>query len=215
MDPTLPQRLYLLTYTVEKGRFEVVDLQGRGQLLRAGALAELAFGGLLATEGGKVHRMVTEPPADPFLREVWSDLPVKKPKGWLQFVYPTAHMAEAPVTEQLAGAGAIRRPEGRHRGLGSYHRTTVTDPDQVLALQEAVRNAVRADQAAVPEDVLALVVLAVECEVTTVFSHKELREHKQALKALAARFDKLVPGLRRALRDAFLVSRGAGAGYGV
>ncbi|MFE9709459.1 hypothetical protein ACFYOI_05050 [Streptomyces microflavus] len=58
-------------------------------------------------------------------------------------------------------------------------------------------------------------VLAVECEVTTVFSHKELREHKQALKALAARFDKLVPGLRRALRDAFLVSRGAGAGYGV
>ncbi|MFE9709458.1 GPP34 family phosphoprotein [Streptomyces microflavus] len=124
MDPTLPQRLYLLTCTVEKGRFEVVDLQGRGQLLRAGALAELAFGGLLATEGGKVHRMVTEPPADPFLREVWSDLPVKKPKGWLQFVYPTAHMAEAPVTEQLAGAGRIRRPEGRHRGLGSYHRTT-------------------------------------------------------------------------------------------
>ncbi|CAO0830784.1 hypothetical protein SMICM17S_01628 [Streptomyces microflavus] len=79
-------------------------------------------------------------------------------------------MAEAPVTEQLAGSGAIRRPEGRHRGLGSYHRTTVTDPDQVLALQEAVRNAVRADPAAVPEDVLALVVLAVECEVTTVFS---------------------------------------------
>ncbi|MFJ3477005.1 hypothetical protein [Streptomyces microflavus] len=64
--------------------------------------------------------MVTEPPADPFLREVRSDLPVKKSKGWPQFVHPTAHMAEA----------------------------------------------------------------------------------------LAARFDKLVPGLRGALRDAFLVSRG-------
>ncbi|MET9997492.1 hypothetical protein [Streptomyces microflavus] len=71
--------------------------------------------------------MVTEPPADPFLREVRSDLPVKKSKGWPRFVHPTAHMAEA----------------------------------------------------------------------------------------LAARFDKLVPGLRGALRDAFLVSRGAGAGYGV
>lgn len=66
--------------------------------------------------------MVTEPPADPFLREVRSDLPVKKSKGWLQFVHPTAHMAEP----------------------------------------------------------------------------------------LAARFDKLVPGLRGALRDAFLVSRGPG-----
>lgn len=43
---------------------------------------------------------------------------------------------------------------------------------------------------------------------------EERREHKQARKALAAHFDHAVPGLRKALRDSFLASRGVGGGWG-
>ncbi|MEU6761667.1 hypothetical protein ABZ916_04005 [Streptomyces sp. NPDC046853] len=46
------------------------------------------------------------------------------------------------------------------------------------------------------------------------FTGKERREHKQALKALAAQYDKLVPGLRKALRDSYLSSRAVGGGWG-
>lgn len=112
MNLTLPQRLYLLSYTVDKGKFEAVDLQGRGQLLRAGALAELTFEGLLAAEDGKVlRRDIGSPPADTFLAEVWRDLPDEKPKNWLQYVHNKATTAEEPVRDQLAAAGLITLPE--------------------------------------------------------------------------------------------------------
>ncbi|MFI7102300.1 GPP34 family phosphoprotein [Streptomyces sp. NPDC050161] len=63
MNQTLPQQLYLLCCTVEEGKFEVVNLQGRGQLLRAAALTELPLDGLLTTDGGKVARRAAKPPS--------------------------------------------------------------------------------------------------------------------------------------------------------
>jgi hypothetical protein len=159
MHQSLPQRLYLLCHTVDKGKFELTDLQGRGQLLRAAALTELALDGLLAPGGGKVVRLSTEPPDD---------------------------------------------------------RVTVNDPQQVLALQERLRDAVLRglDPAAIPLDELTMAAFAAEVEVTSVFTGKERREHKQALKTLAARFDGAVPGLRKALRDSYLSSRAVGGGWG-
>lgn len=59
-----------------------------------------------------------------------------------------------------------------------------------------------------------MAVLPVQCEMTSVLSWKQMREHKQALGALAERFDALVPGLRKATRDSFLVTRGVGGGWG-
>ncbi|QFG22313.1 GPP34 family phosphoprotein [Actinomadura sp. WMMB 499] len=213
---TLPQRLYLLCYTVDKSKFEAVDLQGRGQLLRAGALAELAFTGLLGTGEGKVVRLDAPPPADPFLADVWRDLPPDKPAKWLEFLHAKAHTAERPVRDQLVAAGAVTPPAKRTWSPLGSHKVTVNDPESVLALQRRARTAVLAypDPAAVPPDELAMAVLATECEVTTVLTGKERREHKRTLKALAARFDDAVPGLRRALRDSFLSSRGTGGGWG-
>jgi hypothetical protein len=95
-------------------------------------------------------------------------------------------------------------------------RVTVKDPQQVHALQERVRSAVllSPDPATVPVDELTMAVFAAEVEVSSVFTAKELRVHKQAFKALAARFDGIVPGLRRALRDSYLSSRSVGGGWG-
>lgn len=53
MPTTLAQKLYLLCYTVKKEKFQLDNIQGRGQLLRAGAMTELARNGLLDATGGR------------------------------------------------------------------------------------------------------------------------------------------------------------------
>ncbi|MFG2027525.1 GPP34 family phosphoprotein [Streptomyces sp. NPDC048825] len=129
-----------------------------------------------------------EPPDDSFLADVWRDVPAEKPKRWLQFVHNKAHTAEKPVREQLAATGAVAIQRGKWMGMLAVDRVTVNDPQQVLALQERVRNAVLGgrDPAAIPVEELTMAVFAAEVEVTSVFSGKERREHQQAFKALAA-----------------------------
>lgn len=215
MPQTLPQSLYLLCYTVDQGKFQIDNLQGRGQLLRAGALTELARDGLLDATGGKVIRKPGKAPDDTFVVTVWSDLPENKPKGWLQFVHNKAHTAETPVRDQLAAAGEVTLSRGKLMGLIPADRVTVVHPEEVRALQQRVRDTVLggADPASIPLEELAMAVFAAELEVTCVWSRGDRRTHKQALKALAARFDEIVPGLRKALRDSFLSSRAVGGGW--
>ncbi|GAA2324616.1 GPP34 family phosphoprotein [Streptomyces kunmingensis] len=215
MLQTLPQQLYLLCYTVDKGKFQLDNLQGRGQLLRAGALTELARDGLLGAEGRKVVRKPGKTPDDSFAAAVWSDLPDSKPKGWLSFVHNKAHTAETPVRDQLAAAGEVSVSRGKVMGLIPADRVTVTHPQKVGALQERVRDTVISgnDPASIPLEELAMAVFAVELELTCVWSRAEVRTHKQSLKELAAHFDKTVPGLRKALRDSYLSSRAVGGGW--
>lgn len=215
MPQTLPQSLYLLCYTVDQGKFQIDNLQGRGQLLRAGALTELARDGLLDATGGKVMRRPGKAPDDTFVVTVWSDLPENKPKGWLQFVHNKAHTAETPVRDQLAAAGEVTLSRGKLMGLIPADRVTVAHPEEVRALQQRVRDTVLggADPASIPLEDLAMAVFAAGLEVTCVWSRGDRRTHKQALKALAARFDEIVPGLRKALRDSFLSSRAVGGGW--
>ena len=213
---TLPQQLYLLCYTVDKGKFQIDNLQGRGQLLRAGALTELARDGLIDTEGRKVIRQPGKAaPDDSFAAAVWDDLPDNKPKGWLNYVHNKAHTAETPVRDQLAEAGAVSVARGKLMGLIPADRVTVTDPEAVRTLQERVRDTVLKGFAPVtiPLEELTMAVFAVELELTCVWSRGEMRTHKHALKALAERYDEIVPGLRRALRDSYLSSRAVGGGW--
>lgn len=215
MTQTLPQQLYLLCYSVDQGKFQLDNLQGRGQLLRAGALTTLARDRLLDATGGKVIRKPGTAPDDPFIAAVWEDLPDSKPKGWLRFVHNKAHTAETPVRDQLSATGAIAVSRGKVLGLVPTDRVTVCHPGEVRALQERVRHTVLggADPASVPLEELAMAVFATELEVTCVWSRGDRRTHKQALKALAARFDEIVPGLRAALRDSYLSSRAVGGGW--
>ncbi|MGW4074718.1 GOLPH3/VPS74 family protein [Streptomyces asiaticus] len=216
MNQSLPQSLFLFCYTVDKEKFELTNLQGRGQLLRAAALTVLTLDGLLSAEGKKAVRLPAEPPSDPFFAEVWRDVPTEKPKGWLSLVHNKAHTAEKPIREQLAATGVVTVRRERRLGLVAVDRVTVNDPGPVLALQERVRDVVLrgTDPAAVPMEELTMAVFAAETEVTSVFSGKERREHEQAFKALAAHFDDAVPGLRKALRDSYLSSRAVGGGWG-
>ncbi|CAM5242233.1 hypothetical protein GCM10010329_44610 [Streptomyces spiroverticillatus] len=217
MRLTLPQRLYLLCYTVDKEKFELTNLQGRGQLLRAAALHELARAGLLSAQGKKVRRRGTAPEDDAFLAEVWHDLPADTAKSWLQFVHNKAATAEKPVREQLAEAGAITVERQKKLGVLPFDRVYVQDPQQVLDLQQAVLEPVLkgAGPSSVPVDALTLGVFAAEVEVTSVFTAKDRREHRETLKSYASYYDDhLVPGLRKALRDSYLSSRAVGGGWG-
>lgn len=96
----------------------------------------------------------------------------------------------------------------------STNRVTVVHPDLVHALQDRVR-AIVLDGAGADDltDELAMAVLAVELELTSVWSKEDRRIHESALKAQAARFDAFVPGLRKALRDSYLASRAVGGGW--
>ncbi|MBW5421213.1 GPP34 family phosphoprotein [Streptomyces sp. BG9H] len=214
MPTTLAQKLYLLCYTVEKEKFQLDNIQGRGQLLRAGAMTELARGGLLDATGGKVRRLPGNPPEDPFTAAVWYDLPEDKPKGWLNFLHNKAHSAETPVRDQLLACGDVTLTRERKLGVISTDRVTVMRPHLVRDLQDRVRSTVlNGAPAEHLTDELAMAVLAAELELTSVWSKADRRAHKSDLKAHAARFDTLVPGLRKALRDSYLASRAVGGGW--
>ncbi|MFD5037778.1 GPP34 family phosphoprotein [Streptomyces sp. NPDC058378] len=214
MLTTLAQKLYLLCYTVKKEKFQLDNIQGRGQLLRAGAMTELARNGLLDATGGKVRRLLGNPPEDPFTASVWYDLPEDKPKGWLKFLHNKAHTAETPVRDQLLASGDVAIERQKKLGVVPTNRVTVVHPDLVHALQDRVRaNVLDGAPADDLTDELAMAVLAVELELTSVWSKEDRRTHKSALKAQAARFDEFVPGLRKALRDSYLASRAVGGGW--
>ncbi|RII20674.1 hypothetical protein DSC45_05555 [Streptomyces sp. YIM 130001] len=216
---TLPELLYLLCYTVEKGKFVTTDLQGRGQLLRAGALARLTLDGLVAPQGSKGRKVVRRAgtmPADPFTADVWRGIPTDKPKSWLSQIHD-AYTAEQAVREQLVASGAVTVTD-KNRLLSPLagHQVAIKDLQEITELQDRVRSVVLlgADPSTVAVHDLTMAVFAAELEVSSVFSGKERRTHKQALKTLADHFDGLVPGLRAALRDSYLSSRAVGGGWG-
>ncbi|MEV2250541.1 GPP34 family phosphoprotein [Streptomyces sp. NPDC050147] len=214
MPMTLAQKLYLLCYTVKKEKFQLDNIQGRGQLLRAGAMTELARDGLLDATGGKVRRLPGNPPKDPFTTAVWYDLPEDKPRGWLKFLHNKAHTAETPIRDQLLASGDVVMTREKKLGAISIDRVSVVQPDLVRALQDRVRATVFDNPPAEDlTDELAMAVLAVELELATVWSKEDRRAHKAGLTAHAARFDAFVPGLRKALRDSYLASRAVGGGW--
>ncbi|MFK0213567.1 GPP34 family phosphoprotein [Streptomyces sp. NPDC090298] len=212
---TLAQKLYLLCYSVPREKFPLDDIQGRGQLLRAGALTELARTGHLDATGGKVRRLPGTPPQDPFAAAVWQDLPEDTPRGWLKFLHDKAHTAETPVRDQLADAGRVTVSREKKLGLVPFDRVGVVHPEEVRAVQDQARSGVL-DGGAPPEaltDELAMAVFAVELELSPVWSKEDRRNHRAELTAYAARYDAFVPGLRKALRDSYLASRAVGGGW--
>ncbi|MYS07584.1 GPP34 family phosphoprotein [Streptomyces sp. SID6041] len=215
MSMTLAQKLYLLCYSVPREKFPLDDIQGRGQLLRAGALTELARTGHLDATGGKVRRLPGTPPQDPFVAGVWQDLPEDAPRGWLKFLHNKAHTAEIPVRDQLADAGRVTVTREKKLGLVPLDRVGVVHPEEVQTLQDQARSVVL-DGGERPEaltDELTMAVFAVELELSPVWSKEDRRNHRAVLTAYATRFDEFVPGLRKALRDSYLASRAVGGGW--
>ncbi|MFI7121200.1 GPP34 family phosphoprotein [Amycolatopsis sp. NPDC049868] len=204
MAQSLPQRMYLLGYDTERNRLDPTSAVVRGPLLRAAAVADLILAGLLTDHGGKAERTAAAglAPADPFLAKVLEDAPGAKPRRWHAVVDRDWHKAEDIVRDQLATDGTIT--VGRHRVMGIFpvRDITLADPPQVQGLRERVRDVVLngQDPAAVPIEDAVLAMLSAEGDVHTVFSAKENRANRSAIKALAAHVDTVLPGLRKAVQ---------------
>lgn len=225
MTMTLPQRMYLLMYNVDKEKFETQNLQFRGQKVRTAALAQLVGGGFVGLREAKRRPKAvreatgTGAPGDSFLAEVWHRIPSDRPKKWLDLLHPYAHTAESSVREQLADAGVVTVPpvKGLKRlSLLSQHEVRVERPDDVRAIRQEVRDPVLrgAEPASLPLDDLAMTVIAEESDLYHVFSREERRTHKSALKEYGRCFDERIPGLRHALRTSIQVLRPSGGGWG-
>ncbi|MFH8984732.1 GOLPH3/VPS74 family protein [Streptomyces varsoviensis] len=214
VDPTLPQRMYLLSLYADDG--EPGLGRYRGLLMRAAALTELTLDERLAEESGKaLLKPVDEPPSDPFLAEVLRDVSPDEPRHWMTLLQNDAHTAEAAVREHLAEAGVITVRQGTALGVLPTRKITVNTPEEIRGLRERVRNAVMLglDPATLPLTETATAVLAAEGEVESVFTLRERWRHRKALAALGDHFDGAVPGLRQAFRAAVASSRAAGGGW--
>lgn len=214
MDLTLPQRLYLLSYDTDKNRFDPVSAAYRGQLLCAAALADLTLGGLLRPRDGKVTRAIARAPEDPFLARVLSDLSPNEPHHWINLLYPQMGRAEEMVRGELVADGAVTVRRGRTLGIFPTRTVTLDRPEEVGRLRERTRDAVLGgrDAATVTLQDAALVAIAAEGDVWTVFAPNERWRHRPAVRALQERFDAAAPGLRNAVRTAVMATgKGASA----
>ncbi|WP_435111930.1 GOLPH3/VPS74 family protein [Nocardiopsis synnemataformans] len=214
MDLTLPQRLYLLSYDTDKNRFDPVSAAYRGQLLCAAALADLTLGGLLSPRDGKVTRAIARAPKDPFLARVLSDLSPNEPHHWINLLYLQMGRAEEMVRGELVADGAVTVRRGRTLGVFPTRTVVLDRPEEVSRLRERTRDAVLGgrDAAAVPLQDAAMVAIAAEGDVWTVFAPNERWRHRPAVRALQERFDAAAPGLRNAVRTAVMATgKGASA----
>lgn len=211
MDPTLPQRLYLISYDPDGDRLDPVSTVYRGDLLRAAALTELILGGWLSGRGGRAVRADVPPPRDPFLAEVLAGLSPKEPSHWINAVPDRVWRAEEAVREQLVANGSITVDRRRVLGIFPTRKVTPNHPDEVRLLRQRTRDTVIAGQAPEtgPIEDVALAAIAAEGDVWTVFTPKERQRHRAELRALQERFDAEVPGIRHAVLTA-VVNRRAG-----
>lgn len=216
MTESLPQRMYLLGYDTEKNRLDPTSALVRGTLLRAAAVAELVIAGLLADRDGKAARTAAAglTPGDLFLAKVLEDAPEDKPRRWFALIDRDWHKAENLVRDQLAASGTIRVGKRRALGIFPVHDITLTEPHQARALREPIRDVVLSgeDPAAVPIENAVLAMLSYEGDVRTVFTSKENRANRKAVKALAAHVDTVLPGLRKAVRYSVAARRSSVSG---
>lgn len=212
MELTLPERLYLLSYDLDKDRLDSVSSLYRDQLLRAAALAQLTIGGVLGVRKRKAVRAGGPAPRDPFLARVLDDVPAHKPRSWTDVLLRGPGTAEKTVRDRLADAGAITVEKSRLLGLLPVRKVTPGDPDQVRGLRERVRHTVTSglDPASAPLEDTAVAAIAAEGDVESVFTWREKRAHKREVTALKSHFDATFPGLRDAVLTAVVHSRSTG-----
>ncbi|QVQ53785.1 GPP34 family phosphoprotein [Spiractinospora alimapuensis] len=209
MDLTLPQRLYLLSYDLDRKRFDSVSTGYRGQLLSAAALAELTVGGWLHGPDGSAVRTPSPPPVDPFLAAILSDIPPDRPRHMITALYLRMAEAEKLVQGELLARGAVTVTRGRALGLFPTRTVTLNHPERVAALREETREVLLGgrDAATAPFEDIAMIVIAAEADVWSLVGPKERSRYRATLTLLQRRFDEAAPELRNAIRTAVTAVR--------
>ncbi|OPC84501.1 hypothetical protein B4N89_29435 [Embleya scabrispora] len=209
MNPSLPQRLFLLAYSPERQR--LVSRTHLGATLQAAALYELREQGLIHDEGGKVRVTATRrggphPGATPRC-ELAADLlarigETERARRWRHWVNKRDRQAVDRVGAALERARVIRYEQHRVLGLLPLRRIVLRQTSLRGAATKAMWGALKDRAAEVPDQDAALAVLAYHGELRGVLGGRERRAAKGRIDDLSTRLGPVPGALREAVRNA-------------
>lgn len=205
LPESLPERMYLLAYDVDKNR-----LTGRSQLglvLRAAALAELYLTERLTDDGGRPRVTGGRPTGDPLLDDLLRQIADGRPKAWYRWVGRQEHGTVRAVRDRLE---ADRRISVTRRVLRPA-KVELRDRLAVKEYADGVRAALRRPAARAEPRTAAVLALAARGEIRTVVSRRERREQRKRLDELAVYTGPVADALRKAMRNKRAAAATAGS----
>jgi hypothetical protein len=199
---SLPARLYLLAW--DTNRTEVTGADRLHQLVRAGALTELAQRGLLTDEDGIATPVdmdsLTE---DTVLDGLLELVRESRPHRWQRWVTLHASVTLDAVREQLTAQGYLRAQKKRVLAVFPSVEHVLQQGALVDALREEARQVLEGPVpvAEVSDRDAAVVALAAAAELPTLVPGRERQRHKARIEALTERSGEASPALRKVVGE--------------
>jgi hypothetical protein len=194
LPQSLPARLYLLAYDVDKGR-QTARAQ-IGLVLRAAALAELCLQGRLADDRDKVQVVSPQPVGDPVVDALLEQVATGSRKSWRLWIGRRERALIPAVRDQLEALGWLKI----ERRTILPDRIELRDAYKIKEYTAQVRQALTAPTPSGDAGVGALLALAAVGDVKSLVSHKDRRTYKRRLEELGDPVAPVVHGLKRALQ---------------
>ncbi|MFC8358491.1 GPP34 family phosphoprotein [Streptomyces griseorubiginosus] len=195
---SLPARLYLLAWDTSKS--EVTGAAQVPQLVRAGALTELARRGLLLDEDGIATPVdMDAETGDPVLDGLLELVRESRPHRWRGWVTLHSRFTLDAVREQLTAGGYLRARKKRALGLFPTVDHDLARPAAVEALQEEAREILRGRTAGLSARDATLGALAAAAELRTLLPRKD--RHEVHVEELIDRSGPVAPVLRKLVQE--------------
>jgi hypothetical protein len=198
---SLATRLYLLAWDTE--RMEPTGASYLADLVRAGALIELAQRGMLVDADGVAEPVGDSRTGDPALDGLLELIEESRPRRWKSWVtFHSTYTLDA-VRTQLAEAGYLRKDAWRVLGLFPAARYELDRADVVKSLREDARYVLSGPVAVadVSDHDAALVALGAAAELRTLATGKERKQHKERIEALTERSGAAAPALKKVIQE--------------
>ncbi|WP_327351994.1 GOLPH3/VPS74 family protein [Streptomyces sp. NBC_01304] len=218
---SLAAQLYLLAWDVPDETFPVIAAPRLTcaahlpYLVRAGALTELAQGGLLRDADGVAEPVPHGRTGDVVLDGLLELMAASRPRSWQAWILVRAHATLEAVAAELVSAGYLRVRRRRLLGVFPYRQVELERPQFVEGLRAETLDVLGAARpvAEIAERDAALIALAAAGELNTLLPTAERMRHKKRIEALAERgattapaLASLLTGLRAARIDAMSLS---------
>ncbi|MFF7046901.1 GPP34 family phosphoprotein [Streptomyces griseorubiginosus] len=195
---SLPARLYLLAWDTSKS--EVTGTAQVPQLVRAGALTELAQRGLLLDDDGIATPVdMDAETGDPVLDGLLELVRESRPHRWRGWVTLHSRFTLDAVREQLTAGGYLRARKKRALGLFPTVDHDLARPAVVEALQEEAREILRGQTAGLSARDAALGALAAAADLRTLLPRKD--RHDVHVEELIDRTGPVAPVLRKLVQE--------------
>ena len=197
---SLPAHLYLLAWDTSKS--EITGATQIPQLVRAGALTELAQRGLLVDDDGIATPVdMDASTGDAVLDGLLELVRESRPHRWQSWVTLHARITLDAVREQLAAGGSLRARKRRALGLFPTVEYDLARPAAVEALQEEARAILRGPVPAVDlsDRDAAVVALAAAAGLRTLLPRKV--SHDTRVEELIERSGQAAPALRKVVHE--------------